>query len=97
MRAAQLASVAAVALLAPAAHAHAAAATQMRYCTEIARVNGRPVAAIVVAARMPQHRLAAVCAYVEIIAPGNWSGVSGTHLPAGWKVGDVYRNDSLNE
>jgi hypothetical protein len=72
--------------------ANADATTPMNHCTSIASVNGHAVAGIVVAAHMSPDLLAVFCANVTLTTPGKWKGHSGTYLPAGWKIGHVYRN-----
>ena len=72
--------------------AKAGATTPPQRCTTIASVNGHPVAGIVVAARMSRARLEVICANITITTPGKWTSYPGTHLPAGWKMGDAYRN-----
>jgi hypothetical protein len=74
--------------------ANASGTTPMNHCTSIASVNGHAVAGIVVAAHMPPNLLAVFCANVTLTTPGKWKGHSGTSLPAGWKIGDVYRNNT---
>jgi hypothetical protein len=74
--------------------ANASATTPMNHCTSIASVNGHAVAGIVVAAHMSPDLLAVFCANVTLTTPGKWTGHSGMSLPAGWKIGDVYRNST---
>jgi hypothetical protein len=74
--------------------ANADATTPMNHCTSIASVNGHAVAGIVVGAHMSPHLLALFCGNVTLATPGKWKGYSGRYLPAGWKIGDVYRNSA---
>ena len=74
--------------------AHADAATPMHHCTSFVSVNGHAVAGIVVAAHMSPGLLKVFCANVTLAKPGKWKGYSGRYLPAGWKIGDVYRNSA---
>jgi hypothetical protein len=72
--------------------AKADATPPIQHCTSIASVNGHPVGGIVVAAHVPRNRLTALCANITPNTPGRWTNHPGTALPAGWKIGDVYRN-----
>jgi hypothetical protein len=74
--------------------ANADATTSMHHCTSIASVNGHTMGGIVVEARMSPDRLAVICATITLTTPGEWKAYPGTHLPSGWKVGDVYRSNS---
>jgi hypothetical protein len=74
--------------------AKADATTPVHHCTSIANVNGHAVAGIIVAAQMSQGRLAAICANITLTTPGNWTNHPGTRVPAGWKIGDKYRNST---
>jgi hypothetical protein len=74
--------------------ADAEATMPMNHCTSIVSVNGRAVAGIVVGADMSPHLLALFCGNVTLATPGKWKGYSGRYLPAGWKIGDVYRNSA---
>jgi hypothetical protein len=74
--------------------ANADATTPMNHCTTIASVNGRAMGGIVMAAHMSPERLASLCATITLTTPGEWKNYRGTHLPAGWKIGDVYRNNT---
>jgi hypothetical protein len=57
-------------------------------------MNGHARGGIVVAAHMSQDRLAVICATITLTTPGEWKNYPGTHLPSGWKIGDIYRNNT---
>jgi hypothetical protein len=73
---------------------NADATTPMNHCTTIAKANGHAMGGIVIAAHMSPDRLASLCATITLTTPGEWKNYRGTHLPAGWKIGDVYRNST---